>query len=490
MIGITSYGGYIPKLRLDRMMMYQAIAWFAPAVISVAQGERSVCNWDEDSLSMAVEASRDCLIGVDRKALDAVYLCSTTLPYADRQNAGIVKEALNLGDSISTADFTSSLKAGTTALLAALDAVAAGSKKNVLVAATDKRESKAAYFYEMWFGDGAGALTVGSENVIAEFKGAYSVSHDFPDHYRGTGYKYDYMWEERWMRDEGYTKIIPEAVNGIFKKLGITMADVDKFVFPCYFKRDHTGIAKKLGADKDKLIDNLHNVCGETGTAHPFVMLAVALETAKPGDRILVCGFGQGCDALYFQVTDNITKLAPRKSVTGCLKDKRKMPNYQKYLKFRDLIQVEMGIRAESGGQNAISTLWRKRKMVLGLVGNQCPKCGTPQWPPMDICVNPDCWDDGPKTDYEFAEREAKVLTWTADMLAVSCEPPAMYGIIQFDDGGRFPVDFTDCEQKDVKVGMTVRMSFRFRRFDKDRGYTGYFWKAVPVKETEKEAGK
>ena len=412
------------------------------------------------------------------------------MPYADRQNAGIVKTALNLPDAVITADFTSSLKSGTTALITALDTVAGGAKKNVLVAATDMRETKAAYFYEMWFGDGAAAFTVGDEDVIAEYKGSYSVSHDFADHYRGNGYKYDYMWEERWIRDEGYTKIIPEAVNGLFKKLGITMEDVDKLVFPCFFARDHSGIAKSLGADKSKTVDNMHAVCGETGTAHPFVMLAATLEKAKPGERIVVCGFGQGCDALYFQVTDNITKLAPRKGVGGCLADKRKMPNYQKYLKFRDLLPVEMGIRAEADKQTAMTALWRNRKMVTGLVGNQCGKCDTPQWPPASICVNPDCGDMNAKQDYEFAERTAKILTWTSDLLAVSWEPPCCYGIIDFDGGGRMIVDLTDCEQKDIKVGLPVRMSFRHRLFDKDRGFHGYFWKAVPIKETAKEGGK
>ena len=66
MVGITSYGAYIPRLRLDRMAIFQNMGWFAPAVVMVAQGERSMCNWDEDSLTMAVAAARDCLTGVDR----------------------------------------------------------------------------------------------------------------------------------------------------------------------------------------------------------------------------------------------------------------------------------------------------------------------------------------------------------------------------------------------------------------------------------------
>ncbi len=84
MIGIVSYGGYIPRLRLNRMSIFQEMGWFAPAIVMVAQGERSFCNWDEDSLTMAVAASQDCLKGLDKSTVEALYLCSTTLPFADR----------------------------------------------------------------------------------------------------------------------------------------------------------------------------------------------------------------------------------------------------------------------------------------------------------------------------------------------------------------------------------------------------------------------
>jgi 3-hydroxy-3-methylglutaryl CoA synthase len=148
MIGIVSYGGYIPQLRLNRMSIYQHIGWLAPAVVMVAQGERSMCNWDEDSLTMAMAASRDCLAGMDKAGVNALYLASTTLPYADRLNAGIVATALHLPPDVLTADFTSTLKAGTSAVVTALEAAKNG--KTVLVAASDMRETKAGSFYEMW----------------------------------------------------------------------------------------------------------------------------------------------------------------------------------------------------------------------------------------------------------------------------------------------------------------------------------------------------
>ena len=481
MIGITSYGAYVPHLRLDRMSIFQSMGWFAPAIMMVAQGERSMCNWDEDTLTMAVAASRDCLKGMDKQALDGLYLASTTLPFADRQNAGIVSAALNLGSRLITSDFTASQKAGSTALITALESVQSGERKNILVAASDSRETKTAYFYEMWFGDGAAAFTVGDTDVIAAYKGSFCVSHDFVDHYRGARQQFDYMWEERWTRDAGYAKIIPEAVNGLLEKLGMTMAQVDKLVYPCFFKADHRKIAGSLGASPEKLVDNLHEVCGETGTAHPFLMMTAALESSKPGDHILMAGFGQGCNALMFEVTEQITRLAPRNGFDGAINRKKTIHNYQKWLKFRNLIQTEMGIRAEAPTQTATTVLWRKNKMILGLVGGKCKTCGTPQFPKMDICVNPDCGAVKSQDDFEFADEPAKVKTYTGDLLSVSVDPPAIYGMVQFDIGGRMMADFTDCSLDEIRVGLPVRMEFKRKGVDKDRGFSNYFWKAVPI---------
>ena len=480
MIGITSYGGYIPRLRLDRMAIYQGMGWFAPAIIAVAQGERSFCNWDEDSLTMAVAAAKDCLKGQDKSKIDGVFLGSTTLPFSDRLNSGVLKTALNLSDNVNAADFTSCLRAGTTALIEALGAVKSGEKQQVLVAASDKRLTKPAYFYEMWFGDGAASLAVGQENVIAEFLGSYTVTRDFVDHYRGSGKTYDYMWEERWVRDLGYSTIIPEAINGLFQKLNITMDDVDKLVFPCFFKAEHRKIAKLLGAG-EKLVDNMHEVCGETGAAHPLVMFVQTLQESEPGDRILLAGFGQGSDALYFKVTDAIKDLAERNGIVGSLARKKSTDNYFKFLKFRDLIEPEMGIRAEAPTQTAMTVLYRKRGLLTGLVGGKCRECGTPQIPSQRICVNPDCGAVDSQDPYEFADVPAKVKTFTADMLAVSVDPPHIYGMVQFEGGGRFLADFSDAELQDVKVGAPVEMHFRKRYVDKERGFHGYFWKAVPL---------
>ncbi len=104
--GILAFGAYVPRLRLRRETIADAVAWLNPGLKAQAKGERSTCAWDEDSLTMAVEAARDCrLDGMDAPA--NLVLASTTLPFADRENAAFLREALDLPEHINTLDISS-----------------------------------------------------------------------------------------------------------------------------------------------------------------------------------------------------------------------------------------------------------------------------------------------------------------------------------------------------------------------------------------------
>jgi NAD(P)-dependent dehydrogenase (short-subunit alcohol dehydrogenase family)/uncharacterized OB-fold protein len=114
-------------------------------------------------------------------------------------------------------------------------------------------------------------------------------------------------------------------------------------------------------------------------------------------------------------------------------------------------------------------------------VGGKCRECDTPQFPKADICVNPDCGAVHSQDDYEFADIPARVKTFTGDLLSVSVDPPAIYGMVQFEGGGRIIADFSDCELDNIKVGLAVQMAFKCKGVDKERGFVNYFWKAVPA---------
>lgn len=479
MVGIVSYGGYIPQKRLSRAAIAKSMSWFAPGLAGAAKGERSMANWDEDSLTMAVAASQDALVGVDKSKLDALYLASTTFPFADRDNAGVVKAALNLRDGILTADFASSLKVGPVALMTALEAVKGGDKQTILVTASDKRRTKAASNDEMLFGDGSGSLVVGSDNVIAEYLGGYAASVDFVDHYRGADAKYDYSWEQRWIRDEGFLKIYPDVFKGVLDKADMAVEDVTKMIFPCIFGRFQGKIAAAIGAKPEQLSDTLQASVGECGAAHPFVMLAKELETAKPGDVLMVAGIGQGAGALLFRVTDNITKLPARPGISGSLANRQEVDAYTKWLQYNGLIETDLGARGDIDSRTGLSSLYRNRKLILGFVGGKCRECGTPQIPPKRVCVKPGCGAVDSLEEYEFADKPARILTFTADNLAASLDPPAIYGMIQFEGGGRILTDFTDCSLDNVEVGVKMKMTFRKKYQDNKRGFTGYYWKAT-----------
>ena len=114
MVGITSYGAYIPLHRLSKATISHA--WGGGPV----PGEKAVANWDEDSVTMAVAAGMDCLKGFDSKTLDGLYLASTTFPYLEKQSAAIAATVLDLRQDVATIDFSNSLRGGTSAMKAAM----------------------------------------------------------------------------------------------------------------------------------------------------------------------------------------------------------------------------------------------------------------------------------------------------------------------------------------------------------------------------------
>ena len=474
MIGLISYGAYIPLYRLNRTDIGKAWEKAGPG------GEKAVANFDEDTVTMGIAAAIDCLNGFDPWKVNGLFFATTTSPYRERQNAVIIATALDLPANIRTADYSNSIKAGTTALLSAFDAAKAGSARNIMVCAADSRQGKAGSSQEQSCGDGAAAILIGDGEAIATLEGYHSLSYDFSDYWRTDADKYDRVWEDRWIRDIGYSKFIPEAISGILDKYNLNISDFAKIVYPSLYPREHASIGKKLGANPDQIEENIFTTVGDCGTAYPLMMLTAALENSRPGDKILVVSYGNGCDALFLQATEAITKSKNRRGVTGHVSSKRELESYEKYASFRDILAVDTGRRGEDTGPTQLSTLWRERRMVLGLCGSICRRCGTPQFPRQVVCANPDCEAVNEMESYCFSDKKGHLVTYTGDNLAPSPNPPAIYGIVAFDGGGRYHFDFTDCELNSLEVGMPVEMSFRRKYRDMHRGIHGYFWKATP----------
>jgi uncharacterized OB-fold protein len=253
------------------------------------------------------------------------------------------------------------------------------------------------------------------------------------------------------------------------------------FILPTPFPRLDLQLAEQLGISAARVRDNLAGTVGNAGAAHALLMLAHVLEVAKPGERILVAQFGQGCDVVLLERTDAVAETSTGRGVTGALARRREESNYLKYLAFNGLLQLEKGVRAEVDRKTALSVLYRKSDMLTGLVGGKCRICGTAQFPRSRVCVNPNCHATDTQEPHSFAESEGTVLSWSADYLTFSMSPPNYYGMITFAEGGRLMADITDVEHGQVDAGTRVRMAFRIKEFDEKRAFRRYFWKAVPI---------
>jgi len=483
MLGIVSYGCYVPRYRLNRKLIYKSVGWIDPSTAAHMRGERAVANFDEDSITLAVAASSRAIGPLKRSEIDGLYFSSTSLPYKERLNAAVISAALGLSDGIRTADFTGGLKAGTTAMLSGLEAVAASSLGKAVVCASDCRLGKPATAEEMIFGDAAAAVVIGKENVIAEYKGFYSITHDFVDHFRGEFAKFDRKWEDRWIKDMGLVPMIQQAIEGLMTKCGLKISDFAKVIYDCADAGSRKKINKKLGISDEAEQHNFQMEIGHSGTAQSLVMLSAALDSSKPGDKILVVSFGSGCDALYFEVTGEVGKQQGAGVMEMQLNNRAELDHYEKYLVWRDILPVNTGLRSEEDLWTRPSVMWRHRKEFMSLWGTMCKKCGTPQFPVQRVCVNPDCGGIDQMEDYSFADKTGQIVSYTGDMLAASQNPPTAYGAIEFEGGGKNYFEFTDCDLSDLSVGTKVTMSFRRKYKDKKRDVSGYFWKATPVKE-------
>ena len=475
MPGITAYGAYLPRRRLQRSAIAAANTWFDASLRGLARGERTMCSWDEDTVTMAVEAARDMSPASPAQAL---FLASTTHPFAVRQNAGIVADALNLGSDLRTMDVAGALRASTTALMSALDAAAAGTP--AIVVAADRRRARAGSPMEMLSGDGAAALQVGTEEEIATLLGSATVAADFIDHFRASGDAFDYIWEDRWIRDEGWMKLVPQAVARALAKAGVEPSEVDRLIVPCHLRRVPEGVGKACGIPAEAVADPMMSTVGQCGTAQPLLMLAAELASAEPGQTIVVTGFGQGCDALVFRVADGISAARPRRGVAGWLQRRVEETNYSKFLTYCGVVEREYGKRAELDRSPALTAQYRNREGVTGFVGGRCKRCGTVQYPKAIYCVNPNCGAKDTQEPHPMADVPATVKTFTADHLVFSMDPPAYLGLVEFEGGGRTMVEFTEVDPESFDVGTPTSMRFRIKHVDERRGMRQYFWKAAP----------
>ena len=469
MVGIAAYGAYVPRFRLGA----GTSGWNMGL-------ERSVANFDEDSVTMAVAAGLDCLRGRDRQSVDGLIFATTTPPYAEKQCAAIIAEALDLRRDIFSADVTDVLRAGTNGLKAALDSVAAGSAKQVLVIASDSRQGAPKGDTERNSGDGAAAFLVAQEDTIASLEGFYSITDNMLDNWRSAQAPFVRSWEDRFTTEEGLERILGEALSGYFQLQGSAAGDVARVALYAPDGRRHGQLARGFGFSAEQVQDSLYGRLGNTGAAFSLMLLVAALEQAGPGQLLLAVSYGDGSDVVGLRTTSAIKTRTPVMGVTGYLDSKLVLDDYETYAGWRNVWITDSAARRPTPPSPSAAAIWREGDRNIRLYGASCDNCGYVQYPPQRVCV--DCQARDESTPVRFSDRLGTVFTYSLDYIAGTTDIPLVIAAVDFEGGGRILCMMTDRALEEVAIDMPVEMSFRKLRVV--NGIHNYYWKAIPKRST------
>jgi 3-hydroxy-3-methylglutaryl CoA synthase len=459
--GITRYGSYVPYFRLKR----QAIG---PAA---GRGERAVASYDEDAVSLAVEASREAIRGGAH--VDAIVLATTSPPYAEKLNAATLQAALGLPEQVASLELGACSRMGLAALALGADLATAG--RRALVAAGDVVIGAPGGPRESQGGDAAAAFVTGPDDeALARFVGRASATTELLDVWRLPEDRFAKQWEERF----GAEILLPVVIDTATRALvdaGCEPSDLASVVIDAANPRAAAGLPGALRLKPEQVADPLASSVGRAGAAHAGLMLARALDSAKPGDRILVTSVADGCDALVLEVTDRIGSGRPAHAVDAWIASKHADLPYNTWLKWRGVLPFEPPRRPDPERPGA-PPMRRNEGWKLSFHGSRCRACGTGHLPPQRVCVSCGAIDE---MDAEgFANRTCRIATWTLDHLAYSLQPPVVVGVLDFESGGRLTCELTDVDPSQVAIGDELEMTFR--RLYTGQGVHNYFWKARP----------
>jgi hydroxymethylglutaryl-CoA synthase len=461
--GITGYAAYLPAYRISRDAI--AAAWQTRS----QGGHTCAIRYDEDAITMAASAAQDCREALAERPLAGLYLASTTLPFLERSNASLLAAICDFPPECATVDFSGTLRAGTTALGVALDQVEA-TRGDYLVAAADTREAPPGSDEEQAFGDAGAAVTLGSENVLAELVARASISSDFFDAVRRDRDVRVVSYASKFSTERGYYQELSNVIPRVLAAAEVSPAQIDRLIVNASHPKTHLELAKRLGFRPEQMEDTGWKDIGVTGAAMPLVGLAAALEQAKPGQWLLVAAYADGADALLFRTTERVAAWRPPARLAGQRAQGIPYPSYSLYRKAR-----EWGRAAEDTLEISNVFYAREEQQNIRLHGVRCGHCGTKQLPDTKLCVR--C-HKGDALEHVALARCGSVFTFAVDMLYPTPIPPTVMAVVDLEGGGRVYCEVVDVEPEKVAIGMPVEMVIR--RLREGGGLHHYYWKCRP----------
>lgn len=432
---LIGYATYLPRYRL---------------------GNRVVASFDEDSTTMAVAAAAAALPG--HAGPHHLYFATSSPAYADKTNAAAIHSALGLSPDVFATDLCGT---GRSAIAAVRMAAATGG----LTVSADVRVGRPGSADEKRGGDGAAALLFGDGPAIAEIIATTSLTAEFLDRWRTPTSLTGDQWEERF-GFERYTALIRCTVEGVLDDTGLPGAD--HVVLAC----PNTAIIKRASSLVKGLKSVVTSPIGFAGASDAVIALCGVLDTAGPGETVLVVSAVDGCDAVLLRTADSLRNARQPHPVNEQRANGLAV-SHLTYLSWRGLVHLEPPRRPEPD-RPAAPPAARAEQWKFGLAGARCDSCGFIHLPPVRVCRGCGTVDRMGAT--RVANQYGTVAIYTVDHLAYSPSPPVVQAVIDVDGGGRCTLEVADTEPDRLRVG--ARVGFTFRRLFTAGGVHDYFWKA------------
>ena len=311
--GIVSYGAYVPRYRISPAEIGRV--WGVDGG-AMGQGlnvqKKSVPAPDEDTITISTEALRVALIrgAIDPQGIGAVYVGSESHPYAVKPSATVVAQAVGATPVLTAADFEFACKAGTAAIQVCLGMVGSQMIRYGVAIGADTSQGAPGDALEYSASAGGAAFVIGRERILANVLHTLSYTTDTPDFWRREGQRYP-SHSGRFTGEPAYFRHVTECARLVFERAGSEPKDYAHVVFHQPNGKFPQRVGKQLGFTEEQMRYGLVTpFIGNTYSGAALIGLANVLDHAKPGERILVVGYGSGAgsDGFDLSVTDEIER--------------------------------------------------------------------------------------------------------------------------------------------------------------------------------------
>ena len=314
---ITGWGMYAPSRVMTNEELSTMVETSDEWIVSrTGIRERRIAADDETTATLSVHASRDALAvaGLDATDLDLIILGTCTPDYYMPSTAVLVGDQLGATRSAGF-DVMAACSGFIFSLATATAFVRSGMYRNVLVLGVELLSRFLDYTDRntcVLFGDGAGAVIVSASehpggltglDMYSDGSGANGIIFPAGGSARPTtpqtvaeGGHFVHMAGKEVYKYA--TRQLAESSQAALREAGLTVADIDQFLFHQANIRIIESVQNAVGIPADKTYLNIERYGNTSAASVPMALVeAIAEDRIKPGDRLLMAAFGAGYTA-------------------------------------------------------------------------------------------------------------------------------------------------------------------------------------------------